>query len=345
MQWVRAQLVIFFLLSALLLVMSCSKPLGSEPLYKGRPLSYWAMMTQDQDLDSQPSDQAIEAIEAVRAIGPAAIPYLLKWIQPPWSDSRLPDGAVQSFKALGSQAASAIPKLAAILNQRAASIDDESSKSSAAEALAYLGPEAIPVLLAAATNLHGQHIQWEIIEDLGRFGTNGVAAIPALIEWSRDKDEWVRLGAINALGEINLQPEAVIPVLLAALKDLDALVRRDAAEALGNFGKDAKAAVPALIKALDDPDWQAQTGAIGGLGKIGEQTDIVFPLLVKKLHDENGTVRRCAAFALGDIGGQAAFNALLQATDDPDGFVREAVFQSLKRIDPAALEKSGKRFY
>ena len=47
----------------------------------------------------------------------------------------------------------------------------------------------------------------------------------------------------------------------------------------------------------------------------------------------------------GISGGQTAFKALMQATDDPDGFVREAVFQSLKRIDAVALEKSGKRFY
>jgi len=135
----------------------------------------------------------------------------------------------------------------------------------------------------------------------------------------------------------------VIPALLAALKDSDPLVRRDAAEALGDFGKAAKSAVASLIQALDDPDWQAQTGAIGGLGRIGEQREVVLPMLVKKLHDQNRIVRRCAGFALGDLGGQAAFEALLKATDDPDDSVREAVFQSLKRIDPEALRRSGKR--
>ncbi len=78
---------------------------------------------------------------------------------------------------------------------------------------------------------------------------------------------------------------------------------------------------------------------------MGGQTNTILPLIIKKLHHENQVVRRCAAFALGDIGGGAAFKALMEATDDPDGFVREAVFQSLKKTDPVALEKSGKRFY
>lgn len=147
------------------------------------------------------------------------------------------------------------------------------------------------------------------------------------------------------MGEIGQKPELVIPVLLAALRDPDPLVRRDAAEALGGFGKQAKAYVPDLIKPLDDPDWQTRTGAIMALGTIGEQPEVVLPLLVKQLHDDNRIIRRCAGFALGYIGGQATFDALMQAPADPDGFVREAVFQSLKKIDPQALEKSGKKFY
>jgi HEAT repeat protein len=210
-------------------------------------------MTLDQDLDSQPSPRALEAMNAVRAIGPAAVPYLLKWIQPPCVDSILPGGAVESFKVLGPQAKSAIPRLARILNQPRGSLDDHSARSMAAEALSHLGPEAIPEMLAAATNLQGQDIRREIIRNLGNFGSNGVSAISALTAWTHDRDQWVRLGAINALGEIAEQPEVVIPVLLAALKDPDALVRRDAAEALGNFGKDAQQEFPALLHALDDP--------------------------------------------------------------------------------------------
>lgn len=317
----------------------------NEPVYNGKPLHEWAEETQDEAITGGPSPAAIEAAKAVQAIGPAAIPRLIKWIKPPIVNSVLPGGAVYALKALGPQAKSAIPELAEILNMPPGSMDDESSRHEAAEALSYLGPESVPYMLTAATNLHGQHFQWGLIQDFGNMGTNGVAAIPALIGWTHDKDAWVRLGAVNALGQIAMEPATVIPVLRIALTDSDPLVRRDAASALGNFGKETKDAVPDLIKVLDDPDWETQTGAIEGLGQIGGQREIVLPLIIKKLQDDHWVVRRVAAFALGDLGGQEAFDALMQATDDPEGSVREAVFQSLTKIDPQALEKSGKRFY
>jgi HEAT repeat protein len=68
------------------------------------------------------------------------------------------------------------------------------------------------------------------------------------------------------------------------------------------------------------------------------------PLLARKLHDSNRILRRCAALALGELGSPGAFAVLLEAVLDPDDSAREAVFQSLKKIDPVALEQSGKKF-
>ena len=141
-----------------------------------------------------------------------------------------------------------------------------------------------------------------------------------------------------------MEPEKVVPVLRELVHDPDSLVRRDAADALSQFPETGKTSVNDLIQALKDPDWQTQTGAIEGLGKLGQQKETVLPLIVEKLHDENRIVRRVAAFALGNLGGKEAFDALMLATDDPDGFVREAVFRSLNKIDPEALKKSGKTF-
>jgi hypothetical protein len=50
-----------------------------------------------------------------------------------------------------------------------------------------------------------------------------------------------------------------------------------------------------------------------------------------------------AASALGDFGGKEAFDILLTACDDMDDLVCEEVFKSLRKIDPKALEKSGKK--
>ena len=102
---------------------------------------------------------------------------------------------------------------------------------------------------------------------------------------------------------------------------------------------------PDLMQMLNDPDVEARDNAIEAPGKIGGNPDVVLPLLVKKLNDPDGDVRLMAALALGDLGGQKGFDALMQATDDPDRDVRKAVFYSLNKIDPEQLAKSGKRLH
>ncbi|HEX4119328.1 MAG TPA: HEAT repeat domain-containing protein [Verrucomicrobiae bacterium] len=335
-------------LLSLLLVSGCSRSArqNQQPTYGGKPLIDWAMMTQDQGIGGAPSAAAGRAADAVRAIGPTqAIPFLVRWIQPPWTNSMVAGGAVQCFRIFGPEAKAAILGLAKILNLRATTMYDRSAQMMAAESLSYLGPEAVHVLLEAATRFQGQDIQREIIEDIGNFGTNGAEAKPAILKWSKNPDESVRMGALHAYVGIETNRAAVVPYLLTALKDHNDLVRRDAAEALGFAAAHDKGALPALLKALADPEWQARLGAVQGLGELGVAPEVVLPLLTQKLHDENSVIRRSAAFSLGAVGGKEAFNALMASTDDPNGFVREAVFQSLRRIDAKELERSGKRFH
>ena len=52
--------------------------LGPEPSFEGRPLHEWAMETESESIDFSPSPEARKAAHAVRAIGPAAVPLLIK---------------------------------------------------------------------------------------------------------------------------------------------------------------------------------------------------------------------------------------------------------------------------
>jgi HEAT repeat protein len=321
-------------------------PADPGPIYQGKSLREWAEMTEEEDIGGRPSAGARQAEKAVRAIGAAkAIPFLVRWIQPPWVKSTLPGGAEQCFRILGSEAKAAIPQLAEILNRPARTLDEVSGQTCAAESLSYLGPDAVPVLLKAAINFQGQELQGELIDDMANFGTNGAAAKPALLKWSQDSDGSVRLGALHAYVMIEGNKTATMTFLLKALKDPNELVRRDAAAALGQIAPGQGEALPGLLKALEDPNWQVRSGAVEGLGRLEVDRAVVLPLLVQQLHDQNRIIRRVAAFALGDVGGREAFDALMGSTEDPDGFVREAVFQSLKRIDADALARSGKKFY
>jgi hypothetical protein len=173
------------------------------------------------------------------------------------------DTVTLAFYVLGPKAKSAIPGLVKIaddaLRSMPASKQDVLPRNYesfhyALQSLAFVGPDAVPALLSVATNFQGYHIQWEVINSFQYMGTNGVAAVPALLNWTRDKDSWVRAAAMRSLGEIGQQPRLIIPYLRAALKDQDWMVRRDAAEALGNFGAEAEAAVPDLVTTPDDVD-------------------------------------------------------------------------------------------
>jgi HEAT repeat protein len=278
----------------------------------------------------------------VRAIGPAkSIPFLLQWIKPPHKDSQMPGGAVGCFQIFGPDAGAAIPELAKMLRPGVGA----DTLANASEALSYLGPDAVPVLLTAATNFERSQIQWEIIQDIANFGTNGAAAKPAILKWSKSTNVLVRLGAMHAYLAIEGDKTAKVAFLLNGLKDPEESVRSDAAEFLGDVGQGQENLLPAMLHASEDPSWQVQSSAIEGLGKLGVNKPLVLPLLVKKLHDNDKRVRRCAAFALGDLGGTDSFDALMSAVDDPDEFVRGPVFHSLEKIDPVALARSGKTFH
>jgi len=291
-----------------------------QPVYQGKPLSYWVIKAGKIDLNGAPKD----AIEAIRAIGSNAVPFLLDWMphrgrhfQP--NEGELWDGMKITWWALGPAGKSAIPTLARILNELPRkmftedTVDDYTEWTYSAEAISHLGPDAIIPMLTVATNMQGQHELWELLHNFQNLGTNGAPAVPALIHWANDPDYWVRDGVVSALGGIGQRPDLAVPVLLNALEhDSNGMVRRDAAEALGAFANDSDAVLPELTKMLKDPDWQARGGALSGLGKIHDKPGVVIPLIVPFLSDENSVIERSAAYALRDLNCRTAYNALVE---------------------------------
>ena len=320
-----------------------------EPLYQGKTLSYWVTRVgRTEEFDGAPKD----AVAAIRAIGPKAVPFLLEWMPhlkphrslfierllqlfsrwfsnpnakqgPSWNCVEI------AWWALGSDGRSAIPTLARIMNQPRRNMDDYSVWTESAKAISYLGPDASIPLLTVATNLHGQHELWELLHNFQNLGTNGAPAVPALIHWARDPDYWVRDGVVSALGGIGQRPDLAVPILLTRLHDSDSMVRRDAAAALGVFANDSEAVLPQLIKALKDSDWEARGGALTGLGKIRNRPETVVPLMVPYLFDDNSVIQRSAAYALRDLGSEAGFNALLQASNAPN--IGDIVYEVRKK--------------
>jgi len=115
----------------------------------------------------------------------------------------------------------------------------------------------------------------------------GEAAIPNLIETSKDGDASVRMFAVEALGKIG--NASATPALIEALKDRDAEVRGNAAFALGKIwcanrgNAEIVKAVPALIEALNDRDWDVRNWAAVALASITEKSGIDLRAVEKAL--------------------------------------------------------------
>ena len=123
--------------------------------------------------------------------------------------------------------------------------------------------------------------------------------------------------------------------LIQALKDCESNVRCDAARRLAMIVD--RSAVPALMEALKDEGMWVSDTAAKALGKLGVN-DEQFMKIMGMLSSDVKQERCGAARALGDIGNPSAVPDLLNALNDEDWEVREAVAWALGKIgDKRAL--------
>jgi|GEM_PF-2911901 len=81
----------------------------------------------------------------------------------------------------------------------------------------------------------------------------GPPAVPSLVQALQHRDPQVRREATRVLMRMGPDAKAAAPELTQLLDDEDELVRKYAAKALGNIGPDAAVAVPALMLDLLQP--------------------------------------------------------------------------------------------
>ena len=264
--------------------------LPHEPVYQGRRLSSWVA-----DLHPHKSEeQQRRAESALKAIGPDAVPYLLKLLQhrePPlreelrevsWKTKRflgiesvyeLPwvesverqMHLIAAFSALGSSAKPAIPALTNLLRQ-------PHTAYVSACALARIGPQGLPPLVGALDDPHPE-VRAAAAGVLGSVESDAEKILPALRQSLRDADTHVRIGSVVSLAALGRsKPQAVLPELIAAVGDSNVAVRIYAADALGRLGSDARPAIPELLKLADGLDRIASGKARDAIGRIDPET-------------------------------------------------------------------------
>ncbi|PYT03411.1 MAG: hypothetical protein DMF60_18450, partial [Acidobacteria bacterium] len=283
------------------------------PAYQGRLLDSWL-----QDLVCTPCGPEFEpAADAIRAMGAAAIPYLLQRIERVSPDPL----AVTAIRVLGPLARSAVPELTEFFRR-------EPSSFSAAMALVYLSAEK-PVIEALSNRT--QRVRENAILALGYGGARvDGAAVPGLIENLEKGSTQTRSNVIWALSSIHKREDLIIPALLRLVDDQNAWIRLNAVGGLAGFNLPRTSG--RVIKALDDPDAEVRGGVARSLGATVDRTTddtlvkrIVAALIVR-LNDPVDDVRSNAAWALGAIGPRAmeAVVALMKLTKDLNPQVSQA---------------------
>lgn len=286
----RYFIVLSLLLAGLLIALFTR---SRQPAYGGKQLREWVTELGEETKPGAPPDK--EAEQAIRHIGSRAVPYLLRWIpseSSPWQ-RKLPGlaeqwleelapnsfatertryyrglGAAKAFGILGPQAIGAIDAL-----NHQMSIPGESGEAEmAARALAAIGPQAIPPLIAALTNQNAR-VRERAACHLGQAGTNAGPAVPLLITCVSDPDPGVALFAANSLGNLRLRLDLVVPALAQCVQDAKCnyRARMRAASALKAFGPEARPATAALLRALGDPDAKIRQAITNALQQIDPQ--------------------------------------------------------------------------
>jgi len=274
-----------------------------DPVYKGKPLSYWLEGYDSPGAANYPPNHPNaptyqEASEAVRALGTNAIPTLLRQLRRRDSKAKeafmnllrrqhfikvSPPSTTQyiepldGFQDVGVGASNAVPQLVALFER---------------------DPSPVP--------------QMSIPAILGDIGPAAEAAVPAMLRGMRHTNAVVRNNAIYALRSIKAEPKLVVPELIKSLKDPDILVRAQAIRALQGFRTDAGTAVPALLEL-----WRKEPPLSASAASSGTRAPVPESWLVSSMW----IASRYAGWSSPDLHGLAG--------------------KALEAIDPAAAAKAG----
>lgn len=255
-----------------------------------------------------------------------------------------------------------------VLNQFLGSLDDGTIDPSIPDLerfLAYLGADALPLLLRAGERSESGRLREKLTDALGELAGKHAKALidliaapddnvamgaalqvgrlrlkvaaPALVSMYRKADVAGRRRAIESLASIS--DATSLDTVQDALRDDDREVRVAAARGLGAMRNPASlGSLRSAVKgrALRDADLTEQIAFFEAFGAVALEDDV--QLLDRLLNGrrllgkQSPETRACAAMALGAVGTPAARQSLLRAGADPQPIVRNAVSKSLARL-------------
>jgi hypothetical protein len=183
--------------------------------------------------------------------------------------------ALVALDGFGTRGKAAVPAVVERLRD-----EDRDVRRRAVRTLHDIDEDGVSARALAAVVANEPELRYEAVQALAYFGPKARPALPELVQAARDFPE-VRSFALQALGQIKPDARTVLPALAASLADRNQNVRLKALEHLQELGPDAREAVTPLMEALKaarDPGEQVRIIAVlAGLGPAAKEA---LPLLL-----------------------------------------------------------------
>ena len=237
---------------------------------------------------------------------------------------------IHQIAALSAEATDAIPYLIEMLNT-----GHQAIRLAAIYTLGIIGQPAVEPLIASLKEsgvreeAHSVPRPWNegaILMDDTAFALTAVgsSAVEALILALDDTSEWTRINVAFALGELDSHAANAVPRLIQCLNDKSHRFVRTVLDALGSICQNVPTFVTDISQFLlkEEPSWE------------------------EELHSRRWTaqdqIRINAAMALTRLGQDAgaAEDVLIQALDDPCGYVGAFAMDALRRLDSTSSKQA-----
>lgn len=157
-------------------------------------------------------------------------------------------------------------------------------QDAASDALVQIGRPAVPALIEALSHKNAKTREMAA-RTLGKLGPRAKNSFAALTKALDDPEEWVQYSAIDAIGKVGAEPKVVVPLLeqIFRRRQKKDFIRGEALEALHDADPQGTLAIPILVDGLKDSNGDVMSAAALTLEKFGPKGRLAVDELNKAL--------------------------------------------------------------
>jgi HEAT repeat protein len=269
--------------------------------------------------------QAVQGLQSFGRNAAVAGPALVDALND--SDANVRQQAVWALQNVRGDSEQMVPLLAKLLKS-----DKAATRQMALQVLPAHGAKAVPHIIDSIKNDKDPGVQRQAIYTLTNLQGDLAEAIPVLVPLLTHDEAGIRQAAIGAMGRMGAKG---VPHLIAGMKDKNEGVRMTAVQWIQNIGPAAKSASPTLRELLkSDPNQNVRNYAMWAL--VRSDPEAAIPVIMDDLKDKSANKRQIAIQALNNLGPAArkAMPQVVEALKDSDPSVRQQAVWALGNMGP-----------